>query len=102
MIRKRQRETDRDRHRQTATYRDRQRQTETDRDRQFLLWCRGLLLYIFTMVPGLAAIHFCSGAGACCYILLALVPGLAAIHFYSGGGGVAVVVVVLGVFGVLG
>ena len=47
--------------------------------------CCGML-YIFTLVPGLAAIHFCSGAGACCYTLLALVPGLAAIHFYSGAG----------------
>ena len=47
--------------------------------------CCGML-YIFTLVPGLAAIHFCSGAGACCYTLLALVPGLAALHFYSGAG----------------
>ena len=45
-----------------------------------------MLLYISVLVPGLAAIHFCSGAGACCYTLLALVSGLAAIHFYSGAG----------------
>ena len=32
--------------------------------------CCGML-YIFTLVPGLAAIHFCSGAGACCNTLLA-------------------------------